>query len=91
MYFESLNDAKISMLKLSVVIPTFNRREVLERTLPALLAQDLPPQDYEVIIVMDGSTDGTAQLLCDWKPKCPFRVLETANRGPSLSFFWMTT
>jgi peptidoglycan/xylan/chitin deacetylase (PgdA/CDA1 family)/glycosyltransferase involved in cell wall biosynthesis len=83
MYFESLNDAKISMLKLSVVIPTFNRRDVLERTLPALLAQDLPPQDYEVIIVMDGSTDGTAQLLREWKPKCTFSVLETPNRGPS--------
>ena len=71
------------MLKLSVVIPTFNRRKVLERTLPALLAQDLPPQDYEVIIVMDGSNDGTAELLREWKPQCGFRVLETANRGPS--------
>jgi glycosyltransferase involved in cell wall biosynthesis len=71
------------MLKLSVVIPTFNRRKVLERTLPYLLAQDLPPSDYEVIIVMDGSTDGTVELLREWKPKCAFRVLETANRGPS--------
>ena len=72
------------MLKLSVVIPTFNRRKVLERTtLPALLAQDLPPQDYEVITVMDGSNDGTAELLREWKPKRAFRVLETANRGPS--------
>jgi glycosyltransferase involved in cell wall biosynthesis/peptidoglycan/xylan/chitin deacetylase (PgdA/CDA1 family) len=71
------------MLKLSVVIPTFNRRKVLERTLASLLAQDLPPQDYEVIFVLDGSTDGTAEMLRAWRPKCAFHVVETANRGPS--------
>jgi GT2 family glycosyltransferase len=71
------------MIRLSVVIPTFNRRQVLERTLPALLAQDLAPEDYEVIVVMDGSTDGTAELLRDWKPKCAFRALEAPHRGPS--------
>ncbi len=70
------------MIKLSVIIPTFNRRHVLERTLPALLAQDLPAEDYEVIIVMDGSTDGTAELLRGWKPKCAFRALEAPHRGP---------
>jgi peptidoglycan/xylan/chitin deacetylase (PgdA/CDA1 family)/glycosyltransferase involved in cell wall biosynthesis len=70
-------------MKLSVVIPTFNRRHVLERTLPALLAQDLAPEDYEVIVVMDGSTDGTAELLRNWKPKCAFRTLEAPHRGPS--------
>jgi glycosyltransferase involved in cell wall biosynthesis/peptidoglycan/xylan/chitin deacetylase (PgdA/CDA1 family) len=69
-------------IKLSVVIPTFNRRHVLERTLPSLLAQDLPPEDYEVIVVVDGSTDGTVQMLRDWKPKCSFHVLESSRRGP---------
>jgi peptidoglycan/xylan/chitin deacetylase (PgdA/CDA1 family)/glycosyltransferase involved in cell wall biosynthesis len=71
------------MKRLSVVIPTYNRRQVLERTLPALLAQDLPPEDYEIILVVDGSTDGSIELLRDWKPKCAVRVLETVNRGPS--------
>ena len=51
------------MIRISVIIPTYNRRHVLERTLPGVLAQDFPPQDYEVIVVMDGSTDGTAELL----------------------------
>ncbi len=71
------------MIKLSVIIPTFNRRQVLERTLPALLAQDLAPEDYEIIVVMDGSTDGTAKLLRNLKPKCTFRTLEAPHRGPS--------
>jgi peptidoglycan/xylan/chitin deacetylase (PgdA/CDA1 family)/glycosyltransferase involved in cell wall biosynthesis len=69
--------------RLSVVIPTYNRRPVLERTLPALSAQDLPPEEYEVIVVVDGSTDGSVELLRDWKPKCAFRVLQAEHRGPS--------
>ena len=69
-------------IRLSVVIPTFNRRHVLERTLPSLLAQYFPPENYEVIVVVDGSTDGTAEMLGDLKPKCAFRVLESAHRGP---------
>ncbi len=69
-------------IKLSVVIPTFNRRRVLERTLPSLLAQDFPPENYEVIVVVDGSTDGTAQMLRDCKPMCSLRVLDSPHRGP---------
>jgi peptidoglycan/xylan/chitin deacetylase (PgdA/CDA1 family)/GT2 family glycosyltransferase len=69
-------------IKLSVVIPTFNRRHVLERTLPSLLAQDFPPENYEVIVVVDGSTDGTAQMLRDCEPMCSLRVLDSPHRGP---------
>lgn len=71
------------MKKLSVVIPSYNRRHVLARTIPALSAQDLPPEDYEVIVVLDGSNDGSMELLRDWKPKCDLRVLESEHRGPS--------
>jgi cellulose synthase/poly-beta-1,6-N-acetylglucosamine synthase-like glycosyltransferase len=46
-------------MKISVVIPTFNRRDLLARTLPAVLAQDFPAQEYEVVVVVDGSTDGS--------------------------------
>ena len=69
-------------IKLSVVIPTFNRQRVLERTLPSLLAQDFPPENYEIIVVVDGSTDGTAQMLRELKPMCAFRVLDSPHRGP---------
>ncbi len=71
------------MTKLSVVIPTFNRRSVLERSLSALLDQDLPADDFEIIVVDDGSTDDTRELLRGWKAHCAFRALQSPHRGVS--------
>jgi FkbM family methyltransferase len=47
----------------SVVISTYNRAGALATTLDALADQDLPPTDYEVLVVDDGSSDTTWQLL----------------------------
>jgi glycosyltransferase involved in cell wall biosynthesis len=46
--------------RISVVIPTFNRIGTIQEAVDSALAQSLPP--VEVIIVDDGSTDGTEQL-----------------------------
>lgn len=69
------------MVKISVIIPTFNRRHVLARTLPTLLEQDLPPEEYELIFVSDGSTDGTCEFLRSLKPRCSLRVFDAPHRG----------
>jgi glycosyltransferase involved in cell wall biosynthesis len=45
------------MIKVSVVIPTYNRRELLKKAIASVYAQTC--QDFEVIVVDDGSTDGT--------------------------------
>ncbi len=50
-----------SALSLAVVIPTYNRRAILERTLAALAAQS--ERDFRVVVVDDGSTDGTWEWL----------------------------
>lgn len=51
------------MTKLSVVIPTYNMGEYLERSLIYLSAQSSQVQDlFEVVVVDDGSTDGTAMI-----------------------------
>lgn len=51
-------------MKLSVVIPTMNKVALLEQTLSALADQEMgPAETWEVVVVNDGSTDGTAAFL----------------------------
>lgn len=49
-------------LRASVIVPAYNAERFLPRCLAALHAQTLPPTDYEILVVDDGSTDNTAQL-----------------------------
>jgi GT2 family glycosyltransferase len=51
------------MLKISVVIPTYNRLETLRAVIPALVAQDVRPDEYEVVVADSRSNDGTAEYL----------------------------
>ncbi|HLX58040.1 MAG TPA: glycosyltransferase [Ktedonobacteraceae bacterium] len=51
------------MLRVSVVVPTYNRPTLLARCLEALLMQDFAPADYEIIIVDDADCAGTRQLV----------------------------
>jgi len=64
-------------MRVSVVIPTYNRAALLARTLAAVLAQTRPAD--EIIVVDDGSTDATAELLAACPP--PVRALRIANSG----------
>ncbi len=67
----------------SIVIATYNRRELLAHTLPSVLAQNYPPERYEVVLVVDGSTDGTAEYVRSLNPSCALEVIEQDNRGPA--------
>lgn len=51
------------MNEISVVIPTYNSRDVLQRTLRSVFAQDLPKDHYEIIVLDDGSGDGTGEMV----------------------------
>ena len=64
----------------SIVIPTYQRRDVVCAAVRALTEIDYPG-DREVIVVVDGSTDGTADSLR--QIGCPFalRVIEQPNSG----------
>jgi GT2 family glycosyltransferase/2-polyprenyl-3-methyl-5-hydroxy-6-metoxy-1,4-benzoquinol methylase/glycosyltransferase involved in cell wall biosynthesis len=48
--------------QISVIIPTYNRRETLQLALAALSFQTLPTSSYEVLVIDDGSSDGTEAL-----------------------------
>lgn len=62
-----------SKCRISVVIPTYNRRESLANTLRALAEQSLSIEQYEVIVSIDGSEDGTREFLAGFR--APYRLL----------------
>ena len=70
-------------MDISVVVPTFNRKEIVKRTLETLFAQDPSTASYEVIVVVDGSTDGTLEALRALNPSIRLRIIEQENRGPA--------
>jgi len=65
---------------ISAVIPTFNRRAHIGRALDSILGD--PPQPGEILVVDDGSTDGTAELIAETYGAA-VRVIVQANAGVS--------
>ncbi len=70
---------------LSVIIPTYNRKDSLRRTLDGLARQTYPVDCFEAVVVSDGSTDGTETALADYAQTSPFclRPFTQANAGPA--------
>lgn len=70
---------------LSVVVPTFNRKDSLRATLDALACQTYPAGQWEALVVSDGATDGTEAFVCGYASRAPFslRLLTQDNSGPA--------
>ena len=71
-------------MKLSIIVPVYNVEAFLNKCVDSLLAQDLSKEDYEVILVDDGSTDSSGAL-CDTlaAEHGNIRVIHQRNRGLS--------
>ncbi|MCI0567076.1 MAG: glycosyltransferase [Acidobacteria bacterium] len=67
--------------RLSIVVPTYSRRGLLERTLPALLNQAGAAGGAEILVVVDGSRDGTLEMLSRFRGDPLLRVVSQENRG----------
>ena len=68
--------------KVSVVVPVYNTRPYLAECLDSLMAQDLPPADFEVVAVDDGSTDGSGEILDGYAERHPnVTVVHQENSG----------
>jgi GT2 family glycosyltransferase len=70
-------------LKVSVVVPTYNRRESLARLLTGLTEQTYPARQFEVVLVDDGSTDGTVEMANRFDAPYDLRVLQQKHSGPA--------
>lgn len=68
---------------ISVIIATFDRRESLSACLACVLAQDVPDDRYEIVVVVDGSHDGTREMLASLPDPGRVIVVDQPNRGQS--------
>jgi GT2 family glycosyltransferase/glycosyltransferase involved in cell wall biosynthesis len=69
-------------LRVSVVVPTHNRKDKLAACLDALAGQSILPQEFEVLVVDDGSTDGTGEAVAARRDPFCLRYFRQDNRGP---------
>lgn len=64
-----------------MIVPTYNRCGLLRKTLPTILNQDLPPDEYEVIVVSDGSNDATIEYVSTLATSVSVRILDRPHGG----------
>lgn len=78
--FAPISILPIAIPKVSIVVPCYNATATVAATLKSALAQSF--HDYEIVVVDDGSTDATAQILMDFAARYPaVRVIRRRNGG----------
>ena len=69
---------------LSFIVPVYNTEKYLAECLDSLLEQDIPWEDYEIICINDGSTDGSQKVLDSYHEKhINVKIVQTENNGVS--------
>ena len=66
----------------SVIIATYNRKDLLAACLRCLDRQRYPADRFEVIVVDDGSTDGSVEMVQQWKAPYALRCIAANHQGP---------
>lgn len=60
------------MYKISIVVPMYNREKTIKRCLDSLLLQNI--KGIEILVIDDGSTDNSAQIIKEYQKKFPNRI-----------------
>lgn len=71
-------------LNISVVIPSYNNKDLLKETLGHLFSQIYPKDKFEIIVIDDGSSDGTEEIVkkISEKSPCQLKYYRQENKGP---------
>jgi glycosyltransferase involved in cell wall biosynthesis len=56
-------------MKVSVIIPVYNGQRFISETIRSALTQTMNAQDYEVIVINDGSTDGSSEVINEYRDR----------------------
>lgn len=67
----------------SIVVPTYNRANTIKTCIQSLLSLDYPKNLYEIIVVNDGSTDNTLEVLESYRDDGLKVISHPKNRGPA--------
>jgi len=68
-------------MRSSLIIPAYNAEKSIITCLEFALNQSLPCDEYEIIVVDDGSTDNTAEIIAGY----PVRLFPQKNQGPAVA------
>ncbi|TXE10896.1 glycosyltransferase [Gelidibacter salicanalis] len=69
-------------MKLSIIIPVYNVEKYIAQCLDSVLNQDLGPEEYEIIVVNDGSTDSSAEIAHSYaRNNTNIKVIDKENGG----------
>lgn len=72
------------MIKISLIIPVYNVEQYLEQCLNSCLNQDLPIDDFEIIVINDGSKDNSLSIANEFEQKYRnIKVYSQVNQGLS--------
>ena len=71
-------------MRLSLIVPVFDVQDYLRQCLDSLICQDLPDDDYEIVLIDDGSRDASGVICDEYAEKQPnIRVFHQENQGLS--------
>ncbi|RNC88681.1 MAG: glycosyltransferase [Allomuricauda sp.] len=71
-------------MRLSILIPLYNKEKHIDRCLKSLLDQDIPESEYEIVIVDDGSKDNGPSIAANYAEKHQnIKLIRQQNQGPS--------
>src|ERR1700722_17789422 len=68
----------------TVLIDTYNHERFIEKAIVSVLEQDFPVGEMEILVVDDGSTDGTTEIVRKFEPRV--RLLRKTNGGQASAF-----
>src|SRR5258708_12276025 len=70
--------------RVTVLIDTYNHERFIERAILSVLNQDMPMDDVEILVVDDGSTDRTPEIVLQFEPR--LHLIRKANGGRASAF-----
>lgn len=77
------------MIKLSIIVPVYNVAELIKKCVDSLLCQDIPSEEYEILLINDGSTDNSLQIIENLARKhSNIKVYSKPNGGQSSARNW---